>query len=986
MEQQEKNLGFSLIEAIVALGVFSLLVASISGTAGLTYLSEIQGGERTVAQAYAVEGMEAIRSIRELGWSELTIGQHGLSKEQGYWELSGSEDVLGQFTRTINIAEVYRDVDGTILAEGGSLDLHTKLVSVLIAWEISPGNDNEFLLENYLTNWASLDWQQTNWSGGDGQASWSVDNQYWTADESVNISTVGELSLNQAGTNPSPYALLMHLDGPRYQGQDLIDNYSFENYLGTAPNVDFNDWTEYQLGSDFSVEPGYQGSSAVRIDYQWPLALGGVYQAAIPVDGDTTYQLSFFVKGNVSYNDLIVRDEDNYYLRSNGSFTWWFTDIAIDVFYTENDWAQYTISFTTRSNASYLYITLNGWAMNFGQWLAIDNVVLSQEIVYDEGSYQNHGFKRPSDDNGPDYVGGNFDQALDFDGAAGSTSGDYVLISASDSLNITGPITLEAWVNPDNLGGGIERPVITKWSDSGGDWRSYSLSVLSNGKLRFSLSKDGQSGNGHTYSLDSSSQIQTGQWQHVVGVYDNTKMRVYINGEPRGTKDYDQGIFDSSVNADVLIGSTYNNSYNDNRFNGKIDEVSIELIALTDTQVEDHYNNSPLTPEDVIVWFAPTPIGVFMADKKVAGMHINGDYLYIALLDKKRVEIFDLSSNPENPASLGIFTTTNKSEDVFTYGKYFYVMTDISSPGIEIYHYESSPIEATPVGTINLNDQPSGVWIDGDVLYVSLNDHSVQVFDLGGDPAVPVSLGDFATTNTATDISIYGDYAYVSLDDDTEALQTFDISLDPANPTSTNIASAIEEVNGVTSMEDYLFLITKGTSRKVLVYNIGDEPSIPVALGDLDIYDNGWDIAVRGSYIYVGLGGSTKGVQVFDMTFMLAGGSGDTNFEVYGTLESSAFDTGNASGFNFLSWSETLPAPEDNIKVQIKTAPTVGELAAAPWVGLSGINTYYEAGNETIIYPSNGHNGDRWLKYLVSLYGSGDTSPILHDLKINYTP
>ncbi|PJC01963.1 MAG: hypothetical protein CO073_01935, partial [Candidatus Komeilibacteria bacterium CG_4_9_14_0_8_um_filter_36_9] len=98
MKQREKNLGFSLIEAIVALGVFSLLVASISGTAGLTFLSEIQGGERTVAQAYAVEGMEAIRSIRELGWSELTIGQHGLSKEQGYWELSGSEDILGQFT------------------------------------------------------------------------------------------------------------------------------------------------------------------------------------------------------------------------------------------------------------------------------------------------------------------------------------------------------------------------------------------------------------------------------------------------------------------------------------------------------------------------------------------------------------------------------------------------------------------------------------------------------------------------------------------------------------------------------------------------------------------------------------------------------------------------------------------------------------------------------------------------------------------------
>jgi len=615
--------------------------------------------------------------------------------------------------------------------------------------------------------------------------------------------------------------------------------------------------------------------------------------------------------------------------------------------------------------------------------MAIDNVVLSQEIVYDDSSYENHGLKKPDDDDGPEYEGGNFDQALDFDGAA--SNGDYVRVPASDSLNITGPITLEAWIYPDSLGN-YTRSIITKWRWDGGDYRSYGLAVLPNDKLQFMISSDGEGGNGHEYTVDSGTKIEENEWQHVVGVYDNTEMRVYINGEPEGDMNYSNGIFDSGANADVLIGSINNNQNNDYRFNGRIDEVSIETIALSDTQVEDHYNNSPLTPEDVIVWYSPTPIGVFMADKKVAGMHTAGDYMYIALLDKKRVEVFDLSSDPEDPVSLGVFDTTNKSEDVFTYDNYIYVMTNVDSPGLEIYSYDSTPIDVTLESTLNLNDDPSGIWIDGDTMFISLEDNSVQVFDLSIDPENPSSLGDFSTTNTATDIAIYGDYAYVSLNDDIEAVETFDISIDPANPVSTNVASAIEEVVGVTIREDYLFLITSGTSRKVLVYNIGDEPSAPTPLGDLDIFDNGWDLAVRGSYIYVGLGGSTKGVQVFDMTFMLAGGSGDTNFEVYGTLESSAFDTGADSGYNFMSWTETLPAPEDDVKVQIKTAETEGGLVSAPWVGLSGIGTYYTVGNENIIYRTNNHNGDQWMKYLISLYGSGDTSPIVHDIKINYTP
>jgi prepilin-type N-terminal cleavage/methylation domain-containing protein len=974
--------GFSLIEAIVALGVFAMLAATVSSTAGLGYLSEKQSGERIIAQAYVTEAIEATKSIRRRGWPEVVSGEHGLQKNSGFWEFNGIEGVLGDYMRKTTISDVFRDENGDIVSEeSGSLDQHSKLVNIVVTWELSPGVNNELKVNNYLTNWQSHDWTQTDWSNGDSQESWLDEGSFWTASDSIDISTIGEVKLSAVGTIPSPYALLMHMDGPRYIDSDSIDNSSFEDYSGVSPEVSWSNWSEISFASSLDSIDGVDGKAA-EISYDWWIGLGGLEQTSIPVEGDTTYQLSFYLKGDVSYSYFVIQDEDNYYLRPDGSFSWWHSTNYVPI---TSEWTQYNLSFTTRSNASSLKLSLSGFAMNWGQSFAFDEVSLSREVVYDDGPYGNHGYKIPDDDDGPDYVSGNFSDALDFDGAGGEFSGDAVQIPSSDSLDIASTITLEAWIKPDNIGNDY-RSIVNKWTWATGDFRSYGLAINPNDKLEFFISSDGQDGNGHEYSLLSAGKIDEDEWQHVVGVYDGSEMRVYINGEPDGSMNYNGGIFQSGNNSDVFIGSIDKNLHNDFRFDGQIDEVSIENIALSDTEVYQHYISSPLTSESVIVWTSPTPVGTFMVDKKVAGMHIAGNYLYLALLDKKNVEVFDLSINPENPTSLGTFGTTNKSEDIFTFGNYIYVMTSVASPGIEVYYFDTNPQDAYWMSDIVLNDIPSGIWIDEDIMYVSLADDEVQVLDLSTSATIPSDLGDFSTIQDATDISIFGDYAYVSLDDDVQALQVFDISLDPANPSSTSISGAIETPVAITAREDYLFLMAGGSSRKVLVYNIGDNPSQPSALGDIDIIDNGWDVVVRGSYIYVGLGGSSKGVQVFDMTFMLAGGSGQSNFEVYGTVESSAFDVGSASGFNFVSWIETLPSAEENIRVQVKTSSTLIGLDSAFWFGSSGVGSYFESGSENIIPATNTHNGDQYMKYIIHLYGSGDDTPILSNININYTP
>ncbi|PIS04603.1 MAG: hypothetical protein COT81_05665, partial [Candidatus Buchananbacteria bacterium CG10_big_fil_rev_8_21_14_0_10_42_9] len=115
---------------------------------------------------------------------------------------------------------------------------------------------------------------------------------------------------------------------------------------------------------------------------------------------------------------------------------------------------------------------------------------------------------------------------------------------------------------------------------------------------------------------------------------------------------------------------------------------------------------------------------------------------------------------------------------------------------------------------------------------------------------------------------------------------------------------------------------------------------------------------------------------------------GSSGYTLLGILESSAFDTGGQSAFNTIQWTETLPSANENIQVQISTAPddsgSPGTWSA--WTGLSGSGTYFVDPNETVIPLTSGHNDDQWIRYRVELLGDGTDTPVLQDITLNYTP
>lgn len=127
---------FSLVEVILAIGLFSALVLAM--TSGVTFA--IQSTQifaiKNKAIFLADEGLEAARSIRNEAFANLTLGTFGLAQTGNKWVLSGSSDVVGPYTRSLVIT---------------SIDSTTKQVVSTVSWS-SPSAGSESITM-YLTNW-----------------------------------------------------------------------------------------------------------------------------------------------------------------------------------------------------------------------------------------------------------------------------------------------------------------------------------------------------------------------------------------------------------------------------------------------------------------------------------------------------------------------------------------------------------------------------------------------------------------------------------------------------------------------------------------------------------------------------------------------------------------------------------------------------------------------------------------------------------------
>ncbi len=167
------------------------------------------------------------------------------------------------------------------------------------------------------------------------------------------------------------------------------------------------------------------------------------------------------------------------------------------------------------------------------------------------------------------------DAALNFDGID-----DYVLLPNESDFDITGPITVEAWIKVDEWDI-PNQAIVTKGDNT---WRISRNWI--NSTISFALSGVGQ--------LDGSVAVDDNQWHHIAGVYDGSSMSLYIDG----VLDVSNTSSGSIATSDdpVIIGSNYQ-GIPTRFFDGSIDDVIIWDRALSQTEILETMA-TPIDPAD----------------------------------------------------------------------------------------------------------------------------------------------------------------------------------------------------------------------------------------------------------------------------------------------------------------------------------------------------------------------------------------------------
>jgi hypothetical protein len=185
--------------------------------------------------------------------------------------------------------------------------------------------------------------------------------------------------------------------------------------------------------------------------------------------------------------------------------------------------------------------------------------------------------------NGTTFTAGKVGQAFSFDGID-----DVVSITDNPTLNPSGSLTIEAWVNP-NSNVTFSIPIISKFNDLGGNTNTaYALTLEGGNQVRFAVVGN----NGVFADRQSSAAIPLNTYTHVAGVFDAQAqtLRLFVNGVQSGTTQTTNFNTLRVSSAPLLIGAGDFGGGSRRFFNGQIDEASIYNRALSDTEIQAIFN------------------------------------------------------------------------------------------------------------------------------------------------------------------------------------------------------------------------------------------------------------------------------------------------------------------------------------------------------------------------------------------------------------
>lgn len=224
-----KTQGQSIIELLIAVALMALLFPAlfsgiIAGRDGRSMLEQ-----RLNAFSLTREAEEAVRMIRERNWQEIEVNgiYHPAVSANSFVLNSGPETING-FTRTLTIADAFRDAAG-VLSASGTNDPSTKKITVDVSWSL-PHAGNIFqtwYLARFLNNSSNTQTSVADFEAGS------------LTDTVISADLGGEIMLGSGGTGSwcNPNLSIVAVDLPKNGVANAVSAIEGQVVAGTGNNA-----------------------------------------------------------------------------------------------------------------------------------------------------------------------------------------------------------------------------------------------------------------------------------------------------------------------------------------------------------------------------------------------------------------------------------------------------------------------------------------------------------------------------------------------------------------------------------------------------------------------------------------------------------------------------------------------------------------------------------------------------------------------------
>lgn len=934
--------GSSLVEILIVMAIFSIISLGVVTSFVSSIGASKQGVEYAVAAGYITEGIEAVRSIRDRQWSEITNGTHGLTTTSGYYEFLGTSNTLGLFTRTITIEDVTRPSPLGDISPTGVIDTNTKKVTVNVTWDTRTAKTQNIDAVFYVMSWGIGAWTQSLDSDflngylnstevtvvSDGEISLQAGDAAWSSVRSaysLDLDGVGDrVAVDYDDVHDILYVLSESTVGNEFEAIDV------SNVSQTTPTVIGGMELTGMIPSDLVVHDGYAYVASNKDDAEVTVIDVATMTQVNTIDltgaGDATAVAAFGTTlGIVRLNNP---DEEVYFYDisdPDGVLTELSSSaIAFDV---------YAIAITqthaylgTADNATEILV------FQLSDYTQINTVDLSGN----------------SDAISLDVYGN-----LLVAGKEDLGDEDIFLIDIASPSSIPTPTAIEISEQPTDID--VDERGEFVMIATPGSGNSDELVIVDIGSASVAATYD---------ATDDFRGVATyGGYVYLCGIEDSAELEIFTAGASGW----------AAPTAIATIDKNGSNPLYDIDIEGNFLYLGADVTGLSDE----------LFIYDISTPSSPAFLGSLNTGSIIYGVDAVGDYVYLATSDNSReLDVIDVSTktSPVRAGSLDL-NRPNDAYDVVVDGDYAYLVRDRSNQP-EFYVIDvSTPSSPSLTGTYEAGVDLNAVTKEGDYVYIASDDNNyeVTVIDVST-PASPSFAGGYDLTGSTNGnaITINGTLLAVGRESGGSEFAL----LDATTPTALSLYSETvigDKVNSISfDGTDALFIGADQTGSELQRWNIA-LPATPHNVFSLNIGSDVMGTSFDGTYIYAGTEDSAAEVQIFG-----AATGSITDYAPEGTWTSVAFDT-QSSGtiWKTIDWTESGTG---DIKFRLRTADTEAHLADAAWVGSDGTgDTYYEAAGGTITVDS-GASGTQWAQ--LKLYISGDrlTTPALESISLNYVP